>query len=153
MSRLAAITVGTSLLVSSAVFACDCRTLSLSDRVDHADLVLVATVSSFKALDHVTVRPVEVFKGFPSKTLTIQTGQSDCDFFLPPVNPTVGEAYLLYLQQSEGRLTASRCLVSGPAVEKATELRTLRVRLKPHADPGDATERLPAGSRPPPNGR
>jgi len=153
MSHLTAITVAMSLLVSSAAFACQCRTLSLSDRVDHADLVLVATVSSFKALDHVAVQPVEVFKGSPSKTLTIQTGQSDCDFFLPPVNPTVGEAYLLYLRQSEGRLTASRCLASGPAVEKATELRALRVRLKPNAQPGDVPDRLPAGSRPRPNGR
>lgn len=153
MSRLAAIAVGMSLFVSSAAVACQCGPMSLSDSIDHADLVLLATVSSFKALDHVTVQPVEVFKGSPSKTLTIQTGQSDCDFFLPPVNPTVGEAYLLYLQQSEGRLTASRCLVSGAAVEKATELRALRVRLKPHADPGDAPERLPTGSRLLQNGR
>ncbi|MGH7808783.1 MAG: hypothetical protein ACREP5_00750 [Candidatus Binatia bacterium] len=142
-----------SLFISSAVFACQCRTLSLSDRVDHADLVLVATVSSFKSLDHVAVQPVEVFKGFPSKTLTIQTGQSDCDFFLPPVNPTVGEAYLLYLQQSERRLTASRCLISGPAVDKATELRALRMRLKTNAQPGNEPGRLPAGSRPRPKGR
>lgn len=153
MLRLAAITVGISLFVSSAAVACDCRPLNFADSVEHADLVFVARVSSFRALDYVTAQPVEVFKGSPSATLTIQTGQSDCDFFLPPVNPMVGEAYLLYLQQSQGRLTASRCLRSGPAVEKATELGALRVRSKPNAQPGDASDGLSAGSRPPPNGR
>jgi hypothetical protein len=105
--------------------------LNLSRRIAAADLVLVATVSSFKSLDHVTVLPTEIFKGRGSKALTIQTGLSDCDFFLPPVSPRVGEEYLLYLRQSEGRLTASRCLASGRTGEKAMELRALRNRFTP----------------------
>ena len=144
MLGLAAITGGMLLLASSAAVACQCVALSLSARIDYADLVLVARVSSFEALGHVTVQPVEVFKGSPSTTLTIQSGRSDCDFFLPPVKPTVGKDYLLYLRQSEGRLIASRCLASGPAVDKATELLALRVRFKPNAQPGDAPGRLVA---------
>jgi hypothetical protein len=133
-------------LVASTAIACQCGVLNLSRRIAEADLVLVATVSSFKALDHVTVLPTEIFKGSTSKALTIQTGLSDCDFFLPPISPKVGEEYLLYLRQSEGRLTASRCLASGRTGEKAMELRALRSRLTPNAQPGAAANRpQPAG--------
>ena len=136
MSRLAAIIVGLSFFVPTIAVACQCAPLSLSARIDHADLVLVGKVSSLETLDHVTVQPVEVFKGSRSKSLTIETGRSDCDFFLPPVKPRVGEEYLLYLRKLEGRLNASRCLASGPVVEKATELHVLRARFRPNAQPG-----------------
>jgi len=141
---IAAMTGATMFLVASTAVACQCGTLNLSGRIAEADLVLVATVSSFKALDHVTVLPTEVFKGSASKALTIQTGISDCDFFLPPVSPKVGEEYLLYLRQSEGRLTASRCLASGRTGEKAMELRALRNRFTPSAQPGAAGNAPPA---------
>jgi hypothetical protein len=157
MSRLATIAVGMSFFfASSAAIACQCARLSVSARIDHADLVLVATVSSFEALDHVTVQPLEVFKGSSAKALTIQTGRSDCDFFLPPVNPTVGEEYLLYLQQSEGRWIASRCLASGLVEEKAAELQELRARFKSYVlnrlfrpgvrEPHDVENRRAAGT-------
>src|SRR6202795_555629 len=120
---VAAIPSAMMLLVSSVAIACDCGAPNLSLRLAEADLVLVARVLSFQALDHVTVLPTEVFKGSASKALTLQTGISDCDFFLPPVSPKVDEEYLLYLRQSEGRLTASRCLPSGRTEEKAKELR------------------------------
>jgi hypothetical protein len=143
LRRIAAITAAMMFLVASKAIACQCGGLNLSRRIAEADLVLVAKVSSFKALDHVTVFPTEIFKGSASKALTIQTGLSDCDFFLPPVNPKVGERYLLYLRQSEGRLTANRCLASGLVGEKAMELRALRNRFKPNAQPA-------AGDTPPP---
>ena len=131
-------------LVASTAIACQCGTLNLSRRIAEADLVLVATVSSFKALDHVTVSPTEIFKGSTPKVLRIQTGISDCDFFLPPLSPKVGEQYLLYLRQSEGRLTASRCLASGRTGEKAVELRASRSRFTPNARPGAAGDAPPA---------
>jgi len=131
--RMAAVTAAMTLLASSAASACQCGVLDLSRRIAEADLVLVARVSSFKALDHVTVLPTEVFKGSASTALTIQTGLSDCDFFLPPVLPKVGEAYLLFIRQSDGRLTANRCLASGLAAEKGTEIRALRNRFTPNA--------------------
>jgi hypothetical protein len=135
---IAAITGAMMVLAASTAIACQCAVLSLSRGVAEADLVLVATVSSFKPLDHVTVLPKEIFKGSTPKALTIQTGLSDCDFFLPPVSPRVGEEYLLYLRQSEGRLTASRCLASGRAEDKAVELRALRNRFMPKAPPAAA---------------
>ena len=141
---IAAIIAATMFLFASSAIACQCGELNLSRRIAEADLVLVARVSSFKALDHVTVLPSEVFKGSASKTLTIQTGLSDCDFFLPPVSPKVGEEYLLYLRQSEGRLTASRCLASGRTGDKAMELRALRNRFTPKAQPGAAGKTPPA---------
>ena len=136
MSRFAAISVAMSFFVPAVAVGCQCAPLSLAARIDHADLVLVGIVSSFETLDHVTVQPVELFKGSPPKSLTIETGRSDCDFFLPPAKPRVGEEYLLYLRQSDGRFDASRCLASGPIVEKATELRALRARFKPNTQPG-----------------
>lgn len=141
---ITAITGATMFFVASTAVACQCGTLNLSIRIAEADLVLVATVSSFKALDHVTVLPTEIFKGSSSTALTIQTGVSDCDFFLPPVSPKVGEGYLLYLRQSEGRLTASRCLASGRTEEKAMELRALRNRFTPNAQSGAAGDAPPA---------
>ena len=131
-------------LVASTAIGCQCVGLNLSRRIAEADLVLVATVSSFEPLDHVTVLPTEIFKGSTSKALTIQTGLSDRDFFLPPVSPKVGEEYLLYLRQSEGRFTASRCLASGRTRGKAMELRALRNRFAPNAQPGAVGDAPPA---------
>src|SRR6266571_640571 len=142
--RIAANAGAMMSLVASTAIACQCGEQNLSRRIAEADLVLVATVSSFKALHHVTVLPTEIFKGSASKALTIRTGLSDCDFFLPPVSPKVGEEYLLYLRQSEGRLTASRCLASCLTGEKATELRALRNRFTPNAQPGAAGDAPPA---------
>jgi hypothetical protein len=135
------------LLVSSVAIACQCGAPDLSRRLAEADLVLVARVLSFKTLDHVTVLPTEVFKGSASKALTVQTGLSDCDFFLPPVSPKVDEEFLLYLRQSEGRLTANRCLASGRTAEKAMELRALRNRFGRNAQPG-APGDAPKAARP-----
>jgi hypothetical protein len=129
--RFAAIGVVMLLSCSSAALACQCAALDLPRRLAAADLVLVAKVSSFKTLDHVTLSPVDVLKGSASGSVTIQTGRSDCDFFLPPVSPKIGDEYLLYLRRSAGQLTASRCLAPGLAAEKATELRELRKLLRP----------------------
>jgi hypothetical protein len=113
-------------IVAGSAKACDCASLSLSRRFAEADLVLVARVSSYRQLEYVTVAPTEIFKGSAAKALTIRTGTSDCDFFLPPVSPKVGDEYLLFLLQAKGQFTASRCLVSGRKGEKAMDLRVLR---------------------------
>jgi hypothetical protein len=116
------------LVAARPALACDCASLDLARRVASAEVVLLARVSSFQPLESVTVTPVEVFKGAASKVMTIRTGRSDCDYFLPPVSPRVGEEYLLYLSRSQGELTANRCLAPGPAAEKASELRELRLK-------------------------
>jgi hypothetical protein len=145
--HIAAIIAAVMLLVASPSIACQCREPNFSRSIAEADLVLVAKVSSFKALDHVTVLPIEIFKGSAPKVLTIRTGLSDCDFFLPPVSPRIGEEYLLYLRQSEGRLIADRCWASGRIGEKAMDLRTLQNRFTRDAQP-DAAGEAPKAARP-----
>ncbi len=140
---IAAMIVASALLMSSAALACSCRTPDLALSIADADVVLVAKVLTFKPLDQVTLSPKEVFKGTASKVFTIQTGQSDCDYFLPPIAPTAGDTFLLFLRQSEGRLTASRCLTSGPVAEKAADLRALRRQFPSRARPGAAVDPNP----------
>ena len=74
VGRIAAMTAAMGFFFAGAAIACQCAEMNLSRRIAEADLVLVARVSSFKALDHVTVSPTEIFKGSVSKALTIQTG-------------------------------------------------------------------------------
>jgi hypothetical protein len=123
------------VLVSSTAVACDCRTGSLTERVARAQIVFVAAVTDFEPLHHVTLRSKEVFKGRPGPVLTIATGVSDCDFFLPPVNPRVGEEFLLYVGQLDGRPYASICQNSGLIAERAAELAELRRRSRSNAQP------------------
>ena len=127
MRRIAA-TAGVlaCFIVAGGAKACDCASLSLSRRFAEADLVLVATVLSHRQLEYVTVAPTEIFKGAVATALTIITGTSDCDYFLPPVSPKVGDEYLLFLRQAKGEFSANRCLASGRKGEKAAELRALR---------------------------
>ena len=135
---MAAMIVASALLMSSAALACSCRAPDLALSVADADVVLVAKVLTFKPFGQVTLSPKEVFKGTASKAFTIQTGQSDCDYFLPPIAPTAGDTFLLFLRQSEGRLTASRCLTSGPVAAKAADLRALRRQFPARAQRGAA---------------
>jgi hypothetical protein len=127
-NRLAACIVAAALLSAGNAIACDCRTPNLADSTRHASVILLATVTEFVPFQHVTVKPIEVFKGRAEKSITIPTAQSDCDYFLPPVSPGVGDEYLLFLVESNGRLVASRCETNGLAAVKAAELRELRRR-------------------------
>jgi hypothetical protein len=127
-NRLAAGIVAAALLSAGNAIACDCRTPNLADSTRRASVIVLATVTEFVPLKQVTVKPSEVFKGQAEKSITIPTGQSDCDYFLPPVSPGVGDEYLLFLVESNGRLVASRCFTTGPAAAKAAELRELRKR-------------------------
>ena len=136
----AAIFVTIAVLASGTAMACSCRAPDLALSIADADIVLVVKVVAFNPLDRVTVLPREVFKGSASKTFTIRIGQSDCDYFLPPIHPKAGDEFLLFVRKSEGRLTASRCLTSGPAAEKISELRSLRRQFPSRAQPGAALD-------------
>ncbi len=146
-SRVAASALAALLFFAGEAIGCQCRAPSLSESIAHADVILVAKVSDFEPLRHVTVQPIEVIKGPASKSLTIPTGLSDCDYFLPPISPKVGEEYLLFLGRSNGRLVASRCLLSGRIAEKAAELDLLRKRFKSNAQPRAAGD-APKAARP-----
>jgi hypothetical protein len=129
-----------ALLVSTGALACQCRELNLSTRIVGADVILVGRVSDIEPLKMVTVQPVEVVKGRVSGPLAIAAGDTDCDFFVPPVEPKVGDEFLLYLRkakapalknpQLKNEYTASRCLASGPMPEKADELKAVRKRVR-----------------------
>lgn len=113
-------------LVPPCVLACDCRNGSLSERIESSQIVFVAVVTEFKPLDHVTLRSKEVFKGRPDASMTIPAGMSDCDYFLPPISPRIGEAFLLFVGQLDRRLFVSRCQNSGPVLERMADLAELR---------------------------
>jgi hypothetical protein len=135
------------LFSSHSVVACECVAgLPLAVRSANADVILVAEVLNVSSLRHVVVRPIEVIKGQASETLTISTGNSDCDYFLSPA-PSVGERYLLYLRRRDGELSASRCSLPGPITEKTQDLEALHKQfvqnVQPRA-PGDA----PKAARP-----
>jgi hypothetical protein len=123
------------LFFAGSAIGCQCQSPSLSKSSAYADIILVAKVSDFEPLRHVTLQPTEVIKGRASKSLTILTGLSDCDYFLPPTSPKAGEEYLLFLERSNGRLVVSRCLASGRIAVKAAELQVLRKRFKSNAQP------------------
>jgi hypothetical protein len=122
------------LLVSTGALACQCKELNLSTRIVGADVILVGRVSDVEPLKMVTVQPMEVVKGRVSGPLAIAAGE-DCDFFLPPVEPKVGDEFLLYLRKVKDpklkdQFTASRCLASGPMPDKADELKAVRKRVR-----------------------
>jgi hypothetical protein len=127
-NRIGAGFLAAVFLSGGSAIACQCRTPNLAESTRDASVILVAAVTEFVSLKQVTVKPTEVFKGQAEKSITIPTGQSDCDYFLPPVSPGVGDEYLLFLVESNGRLVASRCFTTGPAAAKAAELRELRKR-------------------------
>lgn len=114
------------LLLPAGALACSCRPGTLSERVALADIVLIAVVTAAEPLRQVTLKPKEVFKGRPEKFLKIRTGESDCDFFLPPLQPRVGDEYLLYAGRSNSRLFVSRCQNSGLAAERKSDIEELR---------------------------
>lgn len=100
--RLIVIAAVIVLMSASVALACECASLDLARRADLADFILVGKVASHVPLERVTVTVVEGLEGPVSGTVTIATGRSDCDFFLPRVTPRVGDDYLLYLTRSEG---------------------------------------------------
>ena len=135
------------LFISQIAVACDCvANLPLPVRSANADVILVAEIVSASPLRQVVVRPIEVIKGQVSGTLTISTGNSDCDYFLSPT-PSIGVRYLLYLRRKGGELSASRCALPGPITKKRRELEALRKRFGQNAQPG-APGDAPKAARP-----
>jgi hypothetical protein len=133
--RIGAAALTGLLLASTGALACLCKPLPLATRIVGADVIMVGRVSEVEPLRLVTVQPMEVLKGRVSRSeaVKIPTGETDCDFFVVPVDAKVGEEFLLYLRKAKGRkdqFTASTCLQSGPMPEKADELAAVRKRLK-----------------------
>lgn len=119
-----------SFMIPTFVNACQCvKQLSL-DKKSVVDIVVVGEVMRFTPLKEVELRPIDIIKGQVPETIIVTTGESECDYFLPPIVPVVGERYLLYLSNTSGKFSASRCLIPGPIDEKKQEIELIRKLIK-----------------------
>lgn len=138
-SQVLLVTLLLFVLVTPSAYACDCRNGNLTERIESSQFVFVAVVTEFKPLDHVTLRVKEIFKGRPGASIKIPTAVSDCDYFLPPIAPRPGEAFLLFVGQVDQQLYVSRCQNSGLASERRDDLTELRRRNRLDAKPDNPT--------------
>ena len=125
IGRALTIAVLAVLALATIADACDCRSMSWQERFGASDLVFVGRVVDVRPLAHVIVDVRETFKGAPPGRLQIPAVESDCDYFLPPVVVTRGSEFLIYATAGDGRVSASRCLGSGPVPQRGDELARL----------------------------
>jgi hypothetical protein len=113
--------------VNTAI-ACDCRRLDLPSRVRLSDVVLVGETLTFIRFAEARFRVVESFKGEPSAEVRVTISGSDCDYFVPPAEPRIGQRFVIFGTRTGARdtITTSRCLGSGLVSDRAAELRQLR---------------------------
>lgn len=117
--------LGLSVLPSLA-HACQCARLSWQEQVALSDAIFVGRVIEAQPLRYVVLQVGERFKGDLSRQVRIQTGESDCDYFLPPTVAEPGADFLIFATIRKGRVMVSRCLGSGPASGKVDGLMRLR---------------------------
>ena len=115
---------------ASACSACDCVDSPLAQRLDWSSDVFIADVIEHRPLGAVEMVVTESFKGSAVEKITIAVAGSDCDYFLPPINPMPNQSYLIFMTRIAGKNTVSRCLGSGPSDSKVAEISILRDRAK-----------------------
>ena len=100
-------TVSSLLLSGQLALACDCARLTFEERIALSKVIFVGRVVEFEPIEKVSMVVEEVFKGDIEGIVTIPTmksglscGVSNCDYFLPPLEPNLGERYrkVTYLQ-------------------------------------------------------
>jgi len=91
-----------------------------------SDVIFLGRVARSQPLAYVELEVRETFKGQLDHRVRIATGQSDCDYFLPPVVTKRGSQFLVYATSRDGNLTVNQCLGSGPLDRKTQELGRLR---------------------------
>jgi hypothetical protein len=96
--------------------------MPVAQRVAHSQSVFIGQVVTHAPLNSITLTRIEVFKGRVSRRVTIPTAQSDCDFFLPPVQSRPGERFLVFLTVHGASVSANRCLGSKPMAEAGHDL-------------------------------
>ena len=114
-----------SLLGGPSV-ACNCASLSLEQRLSESDFVFLGSVVAYQSLVSIDLRVHEVFKGLPGTSVRIPLGDSDCDYFLPPVQAKPGDRFVIFMTQQARRRSISRCLGSAPEDQVTDELAVLR---------------------------
>ena len=88
--------------------------------------VFLCEVLEHRPLKSVKLRVLERFKGRTMSQVIVDTGQNDCDYFVPPTRPRVGDKFLVFLTQSSTHYTVSRCLGTAPAASASSEIRLLQ---------------------------
>jgi hypothetical protein len=81
--------------VNTAI-ACDCMRLDLPSRVRLSDVVLVGETLTFIRFAEARFRVVESFKGEASGEIRVTISGSDCDYFVPPYEPRIGERFVIF---------------------------------------------------------
>jgi len=108
---------------------CDCVRVPPPVQFGPRDVVFVGRVLESKPLEYVEIEALETFHGRIDRRVRIPTGQSDCDYFLPPVVTKRGTQFLVYgIIRDDGTLVVNRCSGSGPLNRKTREVERLRQR-------------------------
>ena len=110
--------------------ACDCGRNPRPARLTSSDVIFVGRVVQSQPLAFVELEVRETFNGKLDGRVRIATGQSDCDYFLPPVVTLRGSEFLVYGTIRDGKVLVSSCSNTGPVGRKIRELRQLRRPVK-----------------------
>lgn len=113
-------------LLGSPSFACNCASLALEQRLRESASVFLGSVVAHQSLVSIELRVHEVFKGSPGTSVRIPIGDSDCDYFLPPIQAKPGDRFVIFMTQQATRQSISRCLGSAPESQATNELAVLR---------------------------
>ena len=128
--QLLGISLAGLLLVTgvNTAIACDCMRLDLPSRVRLSDVVLVGETLTFIRFSEARFRVIESFKGEPNAEIRVTISGSDCDYFVPPAEPRIGQRFVIFGTRTGApdTITASRCLGSGLVSDRAAEVRQLR---------------------------
>lgn len=92
---------------SRAALACDCMQLDVARRLQLSDLVFVGETVAFTSLSEARFRAIALFKGAPSAEVRVTISGSDCEYFVPPVEPRIGQRFVVF-----GTATASPGAIS-----------------------------------------
>ncbi len=106
--------------------ACSCANPDLEAEFASANLIFVGSIESFEALQEVKIRVSEMIKGQLVSLVSVPVGISDCDYFLPPLKPALGERFLIIAHGEPGHWSISRCSRSAPEAEAIETLERLR---------------------------
>ena len=115
-----------TMVMSAGAFASDCKEMSVARRTQLSQAIFVGKVVSYEPLKSVRLATGHVFKGRVGHKVSVPTGRSDGDFFLPEAQVRIGESYLVFLTVQSGVVSVSRCLGSAPIAAAASDLAYLR---------------------------
>jgi hypothetical protein len=111
---------------STRAHACDCAYEDLRTEFLRSDAVFIGVVTVFEPVREVTLTVEETLRGTVPSPIVLTIGTSDCDYFLPPHEPTIGQRLLIFTYMDDGTRTVTHCGRSGPVDERGSVLDKLR---------------------------